>query len=332
MDLLFLGTSSGTPTRSRNVSGLALLEDKGRGWYLIDCGEATQHQLLRTPLSLHELRALFVTHVHGDHCYGIPGLLASAAMSGRREPLHIIAPEGIEHWIQSTLLLTRTHLPYPLQFHAVESLERWGNTYVRVDATPLSHRVPSYAYRFTEARPDVRLDTDRLDADGVTRGPVWGRLARVLSVLHEGRTLNANDYLLPGRQARRIVVAGDNDRPGLLEDLCRDAQVLVHEATYTQDVAERGRSAHGHSTARAVAEFAERIGLPNLVMTHFSARYQNDPRRSPSIEDIRSEALAAYHGQLFLAADLQRYRLDTAGSLQALVSPRLNLQPEDMER
>ncbi|CAM5602375.1 Ribonuclease BN [Stutzerimonas stutzeri] len=93
--LVFLGTSSGTPTPARNVTGLALQEDAGKAWYLIDCGEGTQHRLLRMPLSLHDLRAIFITHVHGDHCYGLPGLLASAGMMGRRHPLEIIAPAGI---------------------------------------------------------------------------------------------------------------------------------------------------------------------------------------------------------------------------------------------
>jgi ribonuclease Z len=320
VDLLFLGTSSGTPTRTRNVSGLALLEDKGRGWYLIDCGEATQHQVLRTSLSLHALRAIFITHVHGDHCYGLPGLLASAAMSGRRELLHIVAPLGIDEWVETTLSLTHTHLTYPLQFHSVESLGKWRSPFLHVEAIRLSHRVPSYAYRFTEARPDVRLDIERLEAEGVTRGPLWGHLARGEEVVHDGRPLRGDDYLLPGRPPRCVVVGGDNDRPELLRESCRHAQVLVHEATYTRDLAEKGRSAHGHSSAQAVAEFAESAGVANLVLTHFSARYQNDPARSPSIEDLRTEAQASYKGRLFLAADLQRYHLDVSGCLQVLDS------------
>jgi len=87
MDLLFLGTCAGVPTKARNVSATAVIEASGSGWYLVDCGEGTQHQLLRTPLSIRDLRAIFITHVHGDHCFGLPGLLASAGMSGRTQPL-----------------------------------------------------------------------------------------------------------------------------------------------------------------------------------------------------------------------------------------------------
>ena len=94
MNLKFLGTSAGVPTKNRNVSGVALRESKGKGWYLIDCGEGTQHQVLHTKLSFHSLKAIFITHVHGDHCYGLPGILASAGMGGRKAPLTIVAPAG----------------------------------------------------------------------------------------------------------------------------------------------------------------------------------------------------------------------------------------------
>ena len=103
MDLVMLGTSAGVPTRNRNGSGTALIESSGRGWYLVDCGEATQHQLLRTSLSLRELRGCCITHVHGDHCFGLPGLLATAGMSGRLEPLDIVLPAALHAWVRLSL-------------------------------------------------------------------------------------------------------------------------------------------------------------------------------------------------------------------------------------
>ncbi|WP_313054722.1 ribonuclease Z [Pseudomonas lopnurensis] len=322
MDLLFLGTSSGTPTKARNVTGLALLEDTGKGWYLIDCGEGTQHRLLRTPLSLHDLRAIFISHVHGDHCYGLPGLLASAGMMGRKAPLAIIAPDGIEQWVRATLSMSQSWLGYELDFHAAESLGEWRNPQVRVEASALSHRVPCYGYSFTEARPDPRLDIDRLDRDGVPRGPLWGQLARGFDVQHQGRTLRSDDYLTFTRTSRRIVIGGDNDRPELLAEACRGAQVLVHEATYTQAIADDARNDFGHSTAAQVAAFAHSAGVPNLVLTHFSARYQPTPNRGLSIEDIRAEAAARFHGQLYLAHDFLRLRLSKSGELQLVETPR----------
>lgn len=316
MDLLFLGTSSGTPTRARNVSGLGLLEDSGKGWYLIDCGEATQHQLLRTPLTLHGLRAIFITHVHGDHCYGLPGLLASAGMTRRQEPLDIIAPEGIEDWLRATFAMSHTGLPFELRFHAVENLGQWRTPQVRVEAIALSHRVPSYGYSFTEARPDPKLAINRLERDAIPRGPFWGQLARGFDVEHEGRTLRSEEYLDFTRLPRRIVIGGDNDSPELLAEACRGAQVLVHEATYTEAIANAAGNQFGHSTAAQVATFAQQVGVPNLVLTHFSARYLPTPNHGHSIEDIRAEAEAAYQGRLFLAQDFMRLHLDRDGALQ----------------
>jgi len=316
MNLMFLGTSAGMPTRFRNVTALAVQEEVGRTWYLVDCGEATQHQILRTKLSLNRLAAIFITHVHGDHCYGLPGLLASAGMSGRVDPLTIVAPRGIEAWIKSTLQHTTLYLPFELQFIATESLSDFHIGNVCVDAIALSHRVASYAYSFTEVKVDSRLNQEKLTTDGVPRGPLWGEIKNGIDVEYEGRWLRSEDYLLFDNKPRKIVVGGDNDRPELLADACRDCNVLVHEATYTADVAKKSGESFGHSSAEQVAAFAESVSIPNLILTHFSARYQGDPAKSPSIEDIRKEAADFYKGNLFLAKDFAHYALQKSGELR----------------
>ena len=303
------------PTKKRNVSGLGLLPGQGRAWYLVDCGEATQHQLLHLPMSVNGLRAIFITHVHGDHSYGLPGLLACAAMSGRSEELVIVAPAAIEEWLEATCRLTELFLPFPLRFIAVESLTSWQDDEIVVEAATLSHRVPSFGYRFSELKRQARLDTDKLVREGIPRGPLWGALKAGEDVVFEGRTLASRDYRVHPDPARRIVVGGDNDSPELLAGLCEGAQLLVHEATYTTVVAARVGSEIKHSSAASIASFAERQGMPNLLLTHFSPRYQADPRKSPSIADIAAEAAAHYHGTLFLAEDFARYRLDREGRL-----------------
>ncbi|WP_312386751.1 ribonuclease Z [Pseudomonas sp.] len=318
MDLQFLGTSSGVPTKARNVSATAVIEASGKSWYLVDCGEGTQHQLLHTSLSMRDLRGIFITHVHGDHCYGLPGLLASAGMSGRSEPLELIMPLALHEWLRLSLAVSQTYLPFELHLLAVETLQDWRSTQVAVTTVELSHRVPSYGFVFTEINPEPRLDTERLQADGIPRGPLWGDLAHGRQVEHEGRVLDTLTYLKASRAARRIVVCGDNDSPALLAEVAKGADVLVHEATFTEPVLQRSQSNFGHSTAAAVAQFAEAAGVPNLVLTHFSARYQDNPQRSPSIDDVRQEAQAHYSGQLTLARDLQRYHLGKDGLLAAV--------------
>ncbi|MNO29629.1 Ribonuclease Z [compost metagenome] len=316
MDLLFLGTSAGVPTKARNVSATAVIEASGSHWYLVDCGEGTQHRLLHTPLSIRDLRAIFITHVHGDHCFGLPGLLASAGMSGRTQPLDLVLPAALHDWVRQGLVASDTFLPFELRLLAVEELVEWRSDALQVTSVQLSHRVPSVGFVFTELNPEPRLDIPRLEAEGIPRGPLWGELAKGLTVQHGGRLLHGNDYLRPSRPPRRVIVCGDNDNPELLADVAKGADVLVHEATFTQAVVERTGVTFGHSTAAAVARFAEAAGVRNLVLTHFSARYQNDPRRSPSIDNVRDEALAHYSGQLTLAQDLQRYHIGRDGCLE----------------
>jgi len=318
MDLLFLGTSAGVPTKARNVSATAVIEASGSQWYLVDCGEGTQHQLLRTPLSIRDLRGVFITHVHGDHCFGLPGLLASAGMSGRTQPLDLILPAALHDWLRLGLAASDTFLPFELRLLAVEQLTDWCSDTLRVSTVQLSHRVPSVGYVFTELNPEPRLDVQRLDAEGIPRGPLWGELAKGHSVEHAGRVLHGRDYLRASRPARKVIVCGDNDSPELLAEVAKGADVLVHEATFTQPIIERSGATFGDSSAAQVARFAETAGVRNLVLTHFSARYQPDPRRSPCIDDVREEALAQYSGNLTLARDLQRYHIGRDGSLCAV--------------
>ncbi|MDW0359240.1 ribonuclease Z [Halomonas venusta] len=318
MNLLFLGTSAGVPTKQRNVSGIALRESKGKGWYLVDCGEGTQHQVLHTKLSFHSLKAILITHVHGDHCYGLPGILASAAMGGRKAPLTIVAPAGIKTWLEATCEVTQLCLPFALEFIASDDLPSVEFENIAVETFSLSHRVASYAYTFTERKIDAALDMEKLAQKGIPIGPLWGQLKQGVDIEFAGEQLKSHDYLIFKNKPRKVVIAGDNDQPDLLSEACAEAQVLVHEATYTEEMAEKAGDV-GHSYAKLVAAFAESIKLPNLVLTHFSPRYQFSPNASPSIEDIRKEAEGAYSGSLFLARDFGEYTLEKTGYFSEVV-------------
>jgi ribonuclease Z len=320
MEFQFLGTASGTPSKARNVTALALrslgASRAARHWSLVDCGEGTQHRILRTPWSLHDLRAVFITHMHGDHCYGLPGLLASAGMMNRSAPLTLVGPAPLRAFVEGVMATTELGLPFPLEFVDVDALpEHEVLPDLAVRATKLSHRMPSWAYSFTEKNVERRLDTAKLEAGGVPRGEAWGELQRGRTVLlDDGRLLQPEDWLLPGRKPRKVIVGGDNDTPALLLGEARDAEVLIHEATYTEDVLQKVGPGPRHSSARRTALAASEAGVPNLVLTHFSPRYQ-EGEGSPSMRDIENEAREVYHGQLFLARDFDRYQLDRDGQL-----------------
>lgn len=313
MRFTFLGTSAGLPTPERNVTALALTLEQQRGWYLIDCGEGTQHRLLRTPYSAAKVRAIFITHVHGDHCYGLPGLIASAAMGRRKEPLTICAPAGIEEFIAAVRRYTDLNqLSYELRFMRSDSDDFiYDDGDMRVDSVALSHRVPSFAFRFEEIVHDRALDPERLAALGVPRGELWGELQHGRAVaLDDGRTVQPAQACKPQRAPRRIVVGGDNDRPELLADALTGCDVLIHEATFTEDVLAKVGPHYQHSTPAQVARTAQLARVPHLVLTHFSQRYRRVRHGDGyAIIDLFDEARRHYSGDLHLAEDLASYEL-----------------------
>lgn len=323
MRFTFLGTSAGVPTRDRNVTGLAVSVSHPRDWYLVDCGEGTQHQLHHTRHTAAKLRAIFITHVHGDHCYGLPGLVASAQMSGRKEPLIICAPAGIEEMFDAVRRYTDMRLVSPVRFIRSDTPDfRYEDDDVIVDNIALSHRVPSFAYRFTEKIHDQHLDTTRLEQLGIPRGPLWGELQHGQSVtLPDGTTVVPEQVIQPPRVPLRIVVGGDNDQPELLTPLLEQCDVLIHEATYTEDVLAKVGPAYQHSTAAQVALTAAQHAVPHLFLTHFSQRYRFSPSAGAhSVQDIYDEARTLYDGELRLARDLGSFELDNEHHLAQVES------------
>jgi ribonuclease Z len=315
LKLTFLGTSSGTPTRQRNVSGLAVQTVLGADWFLVDCGEGTQHRLQQTPLSLHDMAAVCITHVHGDHCYGLPGLLASAGMGRRSKPLKLIAPLPVREWFEATRRLTDLHLPYEVEHVDVETqalvYEAPG---LRIERHVLRHRVPSHAYRVQVETRRVRLKADALRAVGLPPGPAWRALQGGEDVPFNGTMLRSADFAETQVDTAAAVLGGDNADPALLHGACQGAQLLVHEATYTQEVLDKVGPGPMHSSARLLANAAQAAGVPNLVLTHLSPRHQNEE----GMAALMAETQAHYRGNAFLASDLDVFELDSAGNVTVI--------------
>jgi len=258
MRLVFLGTSSGTPSRERNVSSVALLLDDG-SLLLFDCGEGTQHQLLRAPVRSGSIDAIFITHLHGDHVYGLPGLLATLSMNGRERPLELIGPEGTEEYLRCVLATTHHNPIFPIR---VSQPPYRGDGFTVV-AAPLEHSVPSLGYCLIEDDRPGAFDPEKARALGIAEGPQW----RALQQAHDPRVTG------PSRRGRRVAYSTDTRPCASAVELARGADVLVHEATYGEEMRVEADE-RLHSTAAGAARVARDAGVARLIVTHFSTRYR----------------------------------------------------------
>jgi ribonuclease Z len=314
MELRFLGTSSATPTPNRGLAGLAVR--RGPQWDLFDCGEGTQERVHDVGLTLPRLRRVYISHLHGDHCFGLFGLLTSRGMTGGTGALDLYGPEGIEEMVSTVLTLSRSNLEYPLTFHTVP--EQGGamahDDEVTVQAIPVSHGVPSFAWLVREQDRPGLFDVEQAMALGIPEGPQFGALEAGSAIeLEDGRVIEPSQVVGPPRPGRSLVIAGDNRDPADLLARTGPVQLLVHEATFTERVVARLGDDRGHSTAARVATAAQEAGVDNLILTHFSARFESAGDRS--LEEVRAEAEAAYEGHLVLAEDEAAYELTVDGRL-----------------
>lgn len=310
LEWTFLGTGAGSPSRTRNVSSLALRLPQRSEWWLFDCGEGTQHQLLKMPhLRLSQLTRVFVTHLHGDHFYGLPGLLASRGLAlGGASPVTVHGPDGLGRWLNTTMRMTGNRPAYPITNDVVTpdwSLSEYGFT---VDVCPTDHRVESYAYRMREADNPGAFDVEKAIADGLPSGRLFGQLkAGEVVTLPDGRVVNGADYVGETKRGRVTVYTGDTRPSDKIIEFAANADMLIHEATFhSSEQAQAEKSAH--STSREAADVALRADVKALVMTHFSSRY--DPETANlGIGMLLDEARSIFPNTS-IANDLQRFAID----------------------
>ena len=310
LEWTFLGTSAGSPSRTRNVSSLALRLPQRSEWWLFDCGEGTQHQLMRmSHLRLSQLTRIFVTHLHGDHFYGLPGLLASRGLAlGGATEVTVHGPDGLGRWLNSTLRMTGNRPAYPIVNDVISpdwSLREYGFT---VDVCPTEHRVESYAYRIREADNPGAFDVEKAIADGLPSGRLFGQLkAGEIVTLSDGRVVNGADYVGETKRGRMTVYTGDTRPTDSVIAFSANADMLIHEATFhSSEQAQAEKSAH--STSREAADVALRADVKELVLTHFSSRYDPDTAEI-GMGMLLDEAKSVFP-KTRLASDFQRFAIE----------------------
>lgn len=270
----FLGTASSRPTVRRNVPAIALQREGDL--YLLDCGEGTQRQMMRFGTGF-TVRALFVTHLHADHYLGITGLVRTMSLQGRREPLELWGPPGSSETLRTVVELGGDRSTFPVEIGELGGGESVPLQGYRIEAFDTPHSNRSVGYRLVEDDRAGRFDVERARELGVPEGPMFGRLHRGEAVtLDDGEVVEPAQVVGPPRPGRRIVYTGDTPPCEPVVEAAREADLLIHEATFSSDEVERAR-ATGHSTALQAAKVARRAGARRLVLTHLSARYSEQP-------------------------------------------------------
>jgi ribonuclease Z len=306
LQITFLGTSSGVPTRSRNVSSVALRLPQRAEFWLFDCGEGTQHQILRSDLKVSQLSRIFVTHMHGDHIFGLMGLLASCGLAGNAERIDIYGPPDLEEYLRACRRYSQTHFSYPIKVHTVRPGIVFEDEQFTVQCDLLKHRVPAFGYRVTEKDRPGHFDAEAAAALGIPFGPLYGRLKRGEGItLPDGRRVNGADLCGPTQLGRSMVYCTDTVFCESAIALSQDADVLIHEATFAHQEAEMAYQ-RLHSTSTMAAQVALAAQVRCLIMTHFSPRYAlgNDV----DVKDLLAEARSIF-SNTEIASDFWTYEI-----------------------
>jgi ribonuclease Z len=292
VEITFLGTSSGVPTRGRNVSSIALkLPQKAEVW-LFDCGEGTQHQLLRSEIKSSQIRRIFITHMHGDHIFGLMGAVASSGLAGNAQKIDIYGPTGLVEYIQACSKYSYMNFGTRVQVHTVKPGLVYEEEQFMVHCELLKHRVPAYGYRVTEKNRPGRFNLEKAQALNIPPGPVYGKLKQGATVtLQDGRQINGQELCGEPEIGRKIVYCTDTVFCDAAVDLAQDADVLIHEATFAHQDAEMAFE-RLHSTSTMAAQVALLAGVKQLIMTHFSPRYA--PGNNLQLDDLKQEARAIF--------------------------------------
>lgn len=281
MFIQFLGTGAGLPSKTRNVSSLALklLDERNEVW-LFDCGEATQHKILETTIKPRKITKIFITHLHGDHIFGLPGLLSSRAFQNGEEELTIYGPKGIKEYVLMSLKLSNSHVKYPLKFvELLDSGIAFEDATFKVVYMTLKHGVNSYGYRVIEKDIVGELQVERLRELNVPSGPLYGRIKKgEIVTLADGRVIDGKDFIGPNKKGRQVTIFGDTRFNPAHIEFAKGSDVIIHEATYGKGEEAMAHS-YFHSTCTQAAQLAQQANAKQLYLTHISSRYLTDATR-----------------------------------------------------
>jgi ribonuclease Z len=274
LQVIFLGTAGSIPTTCRSLPAIAL-QRKGE-IIIFDAGEAVQRQMVKAGLGFNKKMKVFITHMHGDHIFGLPGLIQTMSLLDRTKKLDIYGPVGLEDFIETIERTVHFTLTFPLEIMEIknEGLVCEEKEY-EVFCAEASHSIPSFAYSLVEKPRPGRFYPQKAKALGIPEGEFWARLQHGTSVkLPNGKTIEPEAVVGPRRNGRKIVYTGDSRFSESLIELAKKADLLIHDCTFDDELVERAKE-DGHSTPSQAVKTAKKAKVKQLILTHISARYKS---------------------------------------------------------
>lgn len=294
-----LGCGSALPTLQHNASSqIVELREK---LFMIDCGEGTQIQLRRSRIHFSKIIAVFISHLHGDHCFGLPGMISTFGMTGRTAPLHIYAPAAFEPILEQTLSFFCQGLEFKVVFHAVDTTQNkvvYEDRSLTVETIPLQHRIDCCGYLFREKPILPHIRRDMIDFYKIPISQINNIKAGADWVTAEGEVIANSRLTTPAEPARSYAYCSDTRYIKTLHELVKGVSTLYHESTYSAEDAERARI-YWHSTSQDAAKVARDASVGKLLLGHFSARYNNESQLLEEAKEIFPNSYLTCEGATF---------------------------------
>ena len=290
MKLIFLGTSAAQPTENRGLSCVCL--EKDGEILMFDAGEAAQISYLKSGLGWNKEMKIFVTHLHGDHCIGLLGLLQTMTMQHRIEPLEIYGPAGIEEFIAANIKILNFGLSFPVMITTVREGKIFESKLYSIYACKANHSITTYSYLFEEKDKPGRFNIGKAKALEIPEGKLWNQLQNGMEIKIGEKTIFPEQVLGEKRPGKKIGISGDTMPTKELEKFFKDCDYLVFDSTFLDEIKERAEETC-HSTAKQAAVLGKNAKVKNLILTHFSARYKDEIRHLEEAKQIHDSVITA---------------------------------------
>ena len=290
MKLVFLGTSAAQPTENRGLSCICL-EREGE-ILMFDAGEAAQIAYMKSGLGWNKKMKIFVTHLHGDHCVGILGLLQTMSMQNRTETLEIFGPSGIEEFIAANIKVLNFGLSFPVLINTIKEGKIFENEKYSLHACKANHSITAFSYRFEEKDKPGRFNVERAKELGIPEGEMWNKLQNGNEIKINEKTIKPEQVLGEKRPGVKIGISGDTMPTKELEEFFKGCSYLVFDSTFLDEEKQKAQDTC-HSTAKQAATVGKNAGVKNLVLTHFSARYKDEKEHLKEAKKIHNSVITA---------------------------------------